>query len=348
MIKYSPMKNIIFCGFLACACAFAARADVVEFKSGSRLTGKVTNVTGGVVEFTADDVGPVKIPEGKISKLTTDEPNTLQYTDLSEEKVVLAYAEGAWKAADGRVIDMASVKAVNPVAEKWHGSVNISASSAHGNTVSEKVAVLAAVSRRWESDRFTANGGYYFAQSGDSKDTKRKSEDRFVLTAQEDHFWANKIYSYLNGKYETDRILDLDRRYRLGAGLGYQWLENRAFDLTGTWSFNQEAGLEYVAESWRHSDPDADESYASFRYAHHLKYTPRWVSSLAWFHNLEYHPQVDEWQDVYVINADLGFTTVVWAGWDLLAKIEWDYNSLPAAHAKNSDVRYLVGLGYKW
>ena len=33
---------------------------------------------------------------------------------------------------------------------------------------------------------------------------------------------------------------------------------------------------------------------------------------------------------------------------DLLCKIEWDYNSTPSAGRKRSDMRYIVGLGYKW
>ncbi len=33
---------------------------------------------------------------------------------------------------------------------------------------------------------------------------------------------------------------------------------------------------------------------------------------------------------------------------DLLAKIEWDYNSQPSGNRKKSDYRYIVGLGYKW
>ena len=33
---------------------------------------------------------------------------------------------------------------------------------------------------------------------------------------------------------------------------------------------------------------------------------------------------------------------------DLLAKIEWDYNSVPSVGRKSSDFRYIVGLGYKW
>ena len=101
---------------------------------------------------------------------------------------------------------MSTVKATDPEEEKWHGSVNVSATATRGNTVGESATVLADASRRWEKDRLTLSGGYYFAQSGTSHDNKTKNEDRIALGAQYDHFWVTKVYSYLNGKYERDGI----------------------------------------------------------------------------------------------------------------------------------------------
>ena len=52
--------------------------------------------------------------------------------------------------------------------------------------------------------------------------------------------------------------------------------------------------------------------------------------------------------DKYLAKADVGFATKLIYDLDLLAKIEWDYNSRPAGDRKKTDLRYLVGLGYKW
>jgi hypothetical protein len=48
------------------------------------------------------------------------------------------------------------------------------------------------------------------------------------------------------------------------------------------------------------------------------------------------------------MRADVGFTTKIVMNFDLLCKIEWDYNSMPSVGRKSSDIRYIVGLGYKW
>lgn len=335
--------------------ALAASADVVHFASGDKLTGKMKSITGNSIVFASDAVGDVTIDAAKVAKMEVDAESEILYKDENREKTRLVYDNGKYSALDNsgnpsRTIDMASVKQINPEPETWHGSIAVAASALRGNTVSESASVVANVNRRWEDYRFTADGGYYFAQSGSSKDNKQKTENRADLTAQGDYFWSKKTYLYLNGKYETDHINSLDYRYRGGGGLGYQWLEGDVFESTGMWSFSQEAGLEYVKERYDRDVGGADDNnFAAFRYAHHLKWIPSFVKkNIEVFHNLEYHPDTGDWSNVYTIDADAGISTTVFAGWTLLAKVEWDYNSDPAPSAKKSDIRYILGLGYKW
>ena len=76
------------------ACAIAVSADVIEFKSGSKLTGKVVRIEGGDIMFDADDVGSVKIAQDKVARMTTDKANTIQYKDMSTED------DGIWQDLD--------------------------------------------------------------------------------------------------------------------------------------------------------------------------------------------------------------------------------------------------------
>ncbi len=328
----------------AVTAAATASADLLVFKSGARLVGKVDRIEGGEIKFTSDDVGAVSVKQDKVASITTEKNNTILYADKTKEEAVVCMTNGQYTAS-GKALDMAKVKAVNPEPEAWHGSVNLSASAARGNTVSENVSLLADLKRRWESDRLTADGGYYFAQNGTDHDNKTKTEDRIDLGAQWDHFWVGKLYSYLNGRYERDGINDLQYRYRLGTGLGYQWLENSVFESTGKWSFNQEVGGTYIKEKYEHQK---DDDRLAFRYAHHLSWAPRWVDKLAFTHNFEYLPDVDDWTDNYLIDTDAGFTYALIGAWQLMGRVEWDYNSNPGPSTKSSDFRYMLGLGYKW
>ncbi len=337
------IKNVaVFTVFASCV--WTASADTIVFKSGSRLDGEVVRIVGGTITFNSPDVGEVKISQDKVASLETAKPNTVQYTDKTTEQGVISMEDGKYTLT-GKPLDMGNVKAVNPEAEAWHGSANLTAQAARGNTRSEKVSFTADTNRRWEKDRFTADFGYYFAQNGTDRDNKEKTEDRIELGAQEDHFWSTAVYSYVNGRFERDGINDLQYRYRLGIGLGYQWLDGYVSETTGKWSFNQEAGLTYIKEKYEHI---RDDDRMAFRYAHHLSWVPWWSKNFAFTHNLEYLPDTEDWVESYLIDADAGFTYAFSAAWQLMGKIEWDYNSNPGPSTKSSDFRYILGLGYKW
>ena len=327
--------------------AFAAFADKVTLKSGSYLTGTAGLVQDGALSFVSDDLGEVKIKLANIAKLDVAKENVVQYNDDSTEKKMLSVKEGALVDDKGAALDMANVKALNPAVETWHGSINVAYQASRGNTYQNSATVLANANRRWEKDRLNGNFGYYYSETGTTRENTEKSTDRWELEGQHDHFWSALFYSYENAKFEQDDIAGLDYRLRLGAGAGLQWLDGRNFDSSGKWSFSQEAGAAWIKNSYVDQDPSADDSYATLRYAHHLKYHPKWNPGIEGFHNLEYLPQVDDWEN-YLMRVDVGFSTKIVMNFDLLCKIEWDYNSMPSRGRKSSDTRYIVGLGYKW
>ena len=335
--------KLIVAAFAAAVAANLSFADKVTLKNGSSLLGDAGLFQDGKLVFNATDIGEVKIPVEAIEKLEASGDHTIQYNDRSTEKKAVTVAGGAYQ-VDGKNLDMSNVKEIDPEEQKWHGSVNLSASAARGNSVSESATVLADVARRWENDRFTTAGGYYFAQSGDSKQTKRKSTSRFEVQGQYDHFWGPAFYNYINAKYELDRIMNLDYRFRLGAGFGYQWLEGKEFRF-GKLSFNQEFGLAYVTE--KYDDNGSADDYASVRYAHHLIWDTN-IENLQITHNFELLPNLNYILDDYIVDTDAGFTYMFLPNWQLIGKIEWDYKRKTADNVKHSDLRYMLGLGYKW
>lgn len=333
--------------FAAAMAASCALADKVTFKSGAFLTGEADVIRDGKLSFKSDDLGAVEIDIEKIATLESDRDHVIQYTDNSKVTKKLSVSAGEIVVVENggmKKLDMEGVKATDPEEEKWNGSINFSGTATRGNTVGESATFLADASRRWEEDRFTGSIGYFFAQSGDSKQNKQKTVSRFEAQAQEDHFWSTAVYSYLNGKYEFDRIMDLEYRWRLGTGLGYQWFEKQDFGF-GKMSFNQELGLAWVGEKYDHEKSD---DYGAFRYGHHFAWTVAKIDGLDFIHNLEYIPQIDEWQDNYMLDTDVGLTYAFRANWQLIAKTEWDYKSKVGDHTKHSDIRYILGLGYKW
>ena len=311
------MKRAVL-AFAAIAAA-TAFADKVYLKSGSVLTGTGAVTAGDKVKFTSDDLGEIEIAADKVSYVET---------------------------AQAPKVEVAALPVEEKPPETWHGSVNVAYESARGNTYKNNLTVLANLNRRWESDRVNFDFVYDYSETGTSKASREKSTDRWELDGQHDHFWSKQFYSYENGSYEQDDIAGIDFRLKLGLGLGYQWLDGTEFAI-GKWSFSQELGATWVRVDYKEKDSSADDSFATLRYAHHLKYLPKWNEDVEIFHNFEFLPQVDDW-DNQLMKSDLGVTTKILMDFDLLAKVEWDYNTMPSAGRKSSDVRYIVGLGYKW
>ena len=336
-------KTLMFAAAFVATAAFAAK---VQLKSGSFLTGEVVGAACGELTFKSDDLGEIKIPIEKIESLADAGSHVVRYNDDRLETKALSVDKGAWVAGE-TVLNMGDVKEIDPAEEKWHGSIHGSFLAARGNTVENTWSLAADVNRRWEYDRLKASFGYYFSEKGTADTEKEKSTDRWEAEIQHDHFWSQAFYTYENGRYDRDQIQLLNARYRLGVGVGYQWLDGRVFESTGKWSFNQELGINWVKEEYKDSDDVKADGFAALRYAHHRLYTPKWNEGVQVFHNCEYLPDVDDF-DKYLVKADVGFTTKLIYDFDLLAKIEWDFNSMPANGRKKSDLRYILGLGYQW
>lgn len=331
--------------FAAALVACGAFADKVTMKSGSVVTGTADVMRDGKLKFKSDDLGDLVIDVKNIAKLESSGDHVVQYVDMTKETKKLVVVDGDYAESSGEKLDMTNVKAIDPEVQSWHGSVNFSGTATRGNTVGESATVTADIAKRWDRDRLTADAGYFFAQSGDSKQSKQKTTSRFEAQAQEDHFWTGEgFYNYVNGKYEFDRIMDLEYRWRVGTGVGYQWFENENFGF-GKMSFNQEVGMAYICEKYEHVKSD---DYGTFRYAHHFAWEIAAVENLSLTHNFEWLPQVDKWEDNYLIDTDVGITYAFSANWQLVAKAEWDYKKKVAPGVKHSDIRYILGIGYKW
>jgi len=339
------MKTLALVG--AALLSGVAIADQVMLQSGSHLTGEAGLIQEGKLLFKSDDLGEIKIDLAKIKSLDVAKSHVIQYADNSTEEKVVTIRDGAlW--SDGAKLDAARIKATDPAAETWHGNVNVAFNAARGNTYDNTAAVFANVNRRWERDRLAVDFGYYYGENGKAGEESRKTTDRWDVEGKHDHFWLPKVYNYEDLKWERDVIQDLDARYRVGLGGGYQWLENGFFETTGKWNFNQELGVNWIKEEYAVSNDDAkDGGFCALRYGHHFGYVPKWADTLEVFHTFEILPDVAEWEK-FLAKADVGIATKLVYDFDLIAKIEWEYNSKPVADRKKEDLRYIVGLGYKW
>lgn len=308
--------------FVAVLSAGIACGDTLKLKSGTVLTGEILGIEGDKVKIKTEELGDLEVPTNSVVTH------------------VIAQSQ-----------PQPGVAAIAPVPkppETWHGSIHIGYQGARGNTYENSGSVIFHIDRRWTKDRFNGDFGYYYSATGTGTEPSRTTTDRWEIEAKHDHFWWPKVYHFEDLRFDRDMIQLLEARYRAGLGLGYQWLEKTEFETTGKWSFNQELGANWIKEEYEGDNPDEKKyGYCALRYAHKLNWYPKWAEDMELFHNFEILPEVDEWEK-FLAKVDVGFTTKLFLCFDLLMKVEYDYNSKPANDRKKDDFRFIVGLGYKW
>ena len=213
----------------------ACFAGRVLLTNGDRLTGEVEKVVDGKLHFKSDIVGSITIDMKNVKTFSTDKPEKIILSDGTIlNRQITASDDGQVTLSGGEIIKAQDLKltditAVNPPAKnpvKWKGSASVGWTSVHGNTRSETLQATLTGSLRREKDRTTAGLDYGKAkvQDPDTGD-EETTEDWWKARAKYDYFLGEKFYGFIEGRYETDKIADLDRRVILGAGAGYQWIE---------------------------------------------------------------------------------------------------------------------------
>lgn len=328
---------------LVCLVPVAARADEVTFNNGDRLTGKVVSVEGGKMTIETKVAGAITVDMKDVKTFTTDAPISVRTTggQRFSAKAVSDQAgtvklEGATAATAPQSLPLAQVKTVN-FNENWTGAIIGGAMFSRGNTFSDQASIAFDLTRRSEDDRWTFNGAYNFGRQRDpSSGDKTTTTDNWFAAGKYDRFMSEKLYWFGSLRYEHDRIAELDHRVTPSLGLGYQWVETPDF------SFNTEGGVAYICEQFSN---DESNSAIALRVAYHLK--KKLNDRVSLFHNLEYFPSLESLDD-YLIVADAGIRADITSRIFAEYRMEFRYDATPAEGASRSDLRHLIGVGWKF
>ncbi|HPD47231.1 MAG TPA: DUF481 domain-containing protein [Anaerohalosphaeraceae bacterium] len=322
----------------------AVQGGQIILNNGDRLTGKLEKVVDGKAYFVSDLVGPVTVGLDKVLTFTTDEPVKIVLQDdtvisrqiTAAQNGVLTLAES--NAANVEQIKMADVVAVNPPAPetpKWGGSVSVGWTSVHGNTRSESLNASAEASLRREKDRTSLRFDYGRSeQENKSTGEEETTEDWWRARGKYDFFLTEKFYGFLEGRYETDKIAELDRRVIGGVGAGYQWIESDRMN------FATEAGIAYLTERFDNETPGNHETSAQAGYHFDIKINER----LKFINDLTYYPSFGQFSD-YFLTTTAELRAMLNKNMYANFRVLFDYDTSPAAGQGNTDVKYILGVG---
>jgi putative salt-induced outer membrane protein YdiY len=338
------MKAILCAvGVVVVALVSAARADIVVFKNGDRLSGKIETVADGKLTLSTESAGMVTIDMAHVDTFSTDAPIKLQLNDgtvLSQKvnasrggEVELAGSE----TIKGQPLALSALAAVNPPEKPkpaWTGNVTGGYVQTTGNSETTNASVDLKLSRRTEDDRTTVSGYYLFGKEKTAGGQEQTSTDKWGVLGKYDYFLTQRFYTFVNASYERDRVANLDARAIGGGGVGYQWFESPEMN------FNTDAGLGFMHEQY--SNPTRTTNTVVGQLGDH--FDRKLTDTLTFLQDLRFYPDLKKPANFKVnASAELraALTKTIYANF----KVIMDHNSEPAAGAKKTDMTYIVGVG---
>ncbi|OXU15812.1 DUF481 domain-containing protein [Sedimentisphaera salicampi] len=338
------MKKLLTIAALALFAA-SVNADVVYLTNGDKISGKVQTVGGGKMKIASELAGDIEIALENVSSFETKEPVEMHLKDGSTlNQPVEKGSEGCIQTKETELLKpqklkIDSISSVNPPAPekpRWKGSISGGVSVSSGNTDKTDYNLSAYMQKRTEQDRITLSADYAQSeQTNDDTGEERTTEEWWKTRAKFDYFLSKKLYAFIDGRYETDKIADLDRRVLIGGGLGYQWIESAAMN------FSTDLGVASRYEKYD-NEPDSSTELSGQASYHFDK---QMMDNLMFIHELTFYPSFESLSDEYYVStfAELKYqmTDAIFASFKSIL----DYDKSPAAGTESTDKKYMFSIG---
>ncbi len=329
---------------VACLCMTAAAyADQVVFQNGDRLTGKIEGAADGKLTIQSQVAGKVTISLADVQTFSTDEAIDMHFKDGTVVQRKVQQADPNRIAIEGgltvqpQALRIADIATINPPAKpipKWTGQVSAGLNITSGNTHVQNRSLSVNAVRRSENDRITLNMDYANSKQTIAG-TKTTTEDWWRSRAQYDYYMSKKLYVYGDGRYEKDAIAKLDRRVLIGAGLGYQWIEN---DRT---QFRTALGGASRYEAYTVPGTEST-SATTVQVGYNLRH--KLTSTMDFLNDTTYYPDITQFSDYYLTSTAevrAHFTKQMFGNF----KVIFNYDKTPAPGQGDTDIKYLLGIG---
>jgi putative salt-induced outer membrane protein YdiY len=227
----------------------------------------------------------------------------------------------------------------------WKGSLAAGAVLTDGNSETGSANLNANAERRGEKDRWTFDAYWNWAeQKTDSISNPAVDEDDTEITVQNygggakyDYFASEKTYYYGNGALKFDPIANLNVRYILGAGVGYQVRENEKL------KWGTETGFSYVEENFRGDDNDT--SFPALRLASVLAW--QISKSTSFDQTAEAFPSLQGAEE-FVARIDNRLKANLTAKWIAQLQYVLDFSDDTPPGTEETDHRVVLGLGWSF
>lgn len=231
--------------------------------------------------------------------------------------------------------------AADPPKQGWEtvGSVGVTLTRGNSETFLANIGVNS--SRKWSQDEILlgASAGYGENTTQDPVDgsDEHNTTDQYAKGfGQWNHLFTERLYGGVRLDALYDNIAGVDYRFTAGPLVGYYLIKNARTFLA------VEAGPGFVAENLRDRP---SEQYWILRFAERFEHKFNDKSKV--WQSAEFVPRIDDFGD-YVINAEVGVSSMITKSVDLRVVLQDTYRSEPPPGRKANDLKLIAGLGYRF
>jgi putative salt-induced outer membrane protein YdiY len=333
------IRTLIAVGIILLLFSVPVKSGEIRLKNGDRLTGEIIKMDGAVIVLKTVYAGKLSIKRNQVVCVKT----TKKHIFLMHSQKILAgraecSSEGLVEIVNvqtktSETLALNALKAINPPpGTRWKGNVVIGGSMASGNTDSKGANLSSMLQVRTDRHRGTMRAKGNYNETDDAADAQNASG-----SLKYDYFLNKKLFTYGQVLIEHDKFQDLDLRYTIGPGLGYQFIESSSISLFA------EAGISYVNENREVSE---NQDYTSGRWS--IGFDWQIIPDrLKFFHLHEGYFRVEA-PDDFFLRSQQGFRLPLAHDFYATFEFDYDYSNRPATGKKNSDRRYIFGLTYEF
>lgn len=322
-------------------------ADVVETKSGARLTGTVTKVSDGAITLATDYAGVVVIKQAEVTRLETEKPLVVRLVGgTTMEGTLAATPEGQITVTgrDGTITTTADKvastwspgepdPAVAQLMRKWKYEASFDISGRSGNSDEMGYGGGAKATLAGPQDTLFFYTTFAYQETNDVK-----SEDKLNLGVDYSSYLTERTTWYARDEGGYNNVKDIEFYNVAASGFGYDLIKNLPKQkLTGR------LGLSYRFEEY--GDP-ANEDVRSAGLDTGLSHTYLF-SNASLNNNLTFVPTFEDFGNFRAIHdSNLEFPLV--GSWKFRVGINHDYTSKPSVGVEKLDTTYYGRFVLNW
>jgi putative salt-induced outer membrane protein YdiY len=323
-------------------------ADEVRLANGEAVTGQIIKKAGGTLTVKSETMGVVNIPWDKVTGL------------MSESSLVVVFPDKHWATGKVRTVDdrlvvadesgeqslplkevqamrnseeqMAHERLLSPSwSDLWTGYFDFGLSLARGNAETTTFTTAFVSTRTTNTDKTKVYFNQIFSRAtieGTPQTTARAVRGGWAYNKNV----SSRLFVNVFNDYEYDQFQNLDLRFVLGGGLGYNVIktDRTKLDLLGGISYNRES---FATPLVRNSA----EFYWGDEFSRKIGANTSITQSFRLFHNLS-DP------GAYRMNFDFGSATSINKWLAVQATVSDRYLSNPVPGRKKNDVLFTAGV----